>query len=63
MIDRNINVEKLTQEQLENAINQVSKQIQEEVDATCSKVNKLLNRYGLECRMEIAIEEIDKQDS
>ena len=58
MTKRKINVNKLGDTQLETAISKISEQINSEVDATCDKVNKLLSRYGLKCKMQIAIEEL-----
>lgn len=53
---RPINVDKLTDEQLEAAVQKIANKINEEVDATCEKVNKLLSRYGMSCKMQIVIE-------
>jgi hypothetical protein len=53
---RPINVDKLTDEQLEAAVQKIANKINEEVDATCDKVNKLLSRYGMTCKMQIVIE-------
>jgi len=56
-INRAIDVEKLGDEQLENAINKISNQITGDIDNICNKANELLNRYGLQCKMQIVIEE------
>jgi hypothetical protein len=62
MAKRKINVSKLDDSQLETAIHKISEQINSEVDATCDKVNKLLSRYGLKCKMQIAIEELNASE-
>jgi hypothetical protein len=58
MSKRHINVDNLGDKQLETAIQKISAQINSDVDATCDKVNQLLSRYGLRCKMQIAIEEL-----
>lgn len=56
---RNVSIEKLDDKQLEKTIDKISAKINKEVDATCSKVNQLLARYGLQCKMQIVFEELD----
>lgn len=58
MDKRVIQVNKLDNEQIEMAIQKISEHINDEVDATCNKVNELLIRYGLKCKMKIVIEEL-----
>lgn len=58
MTKRHINVDKLGDKQLETAIQKISAQINSDVDETCERVNQLLSRYGLRCKMQIAIEEL-----
>jgi len=56
---RSVNVEGLTDEQLESVIAQISDKILAMVNETCDKSNKLLNVYGLEAKMEIKIQRKD----
>ena len=53
---RSIDVDNLSDDQLEIAITKISNQINKEVDLTCEKANALLSRYGLICKMQILIE-------
>ena len=59
-MERKINVEGLTEEQMEQAINRVGQLIRDDVDATCERANRLLSRYGMACKMQIVIDEADK---
>lgn len=59
-MDRKINVEAFTEEQLAQASEALGVAIRNEVDATCEKINKLLDRYGLICKMEIVIGKPDE---
>jgi hypothetical protein len=52
---RSIDVEKLSDEQLSKAIDALSTKIRAKVDVTCSEINQMLERYGMTCRMEVAI--------
>jgi len=58
MINRTIDVNKLDDEQLNMAIEKISGKITAEVDATCDRVNELINRYGFKCKMQIVFEEL-----
>lgn len=62
MTGRAINVDKLTNEQLEKAVESLSGKITSEVDATCDRINKLLSRYGLKCKMQAVFEELAESD-
>lgn len=62
-IDRPINVEKMTDEQLETAIVKLSNKITTDVDAVCERANELLKRYGLSCKMQIVIEQLNLDDT
>jgi len=55
---RKVDVEKL--ENIEEVIAKISDKIKIINDEAVSKVNKLLNIYGLEAKMQIAINEIKK---
>jgi len=57
MTNRKINVEKLNDKQLQQAIDKVSELVNQEVAQVCDNVNKLLKRYGLKCKMQIVFEE------
>jgi hypothetical protein len=61
MVDRKINVEKLTDEQLEAAIASVSGKIGKITDKAITEANKLLARYGLVCKMQIAFEALTSE--
>lgn len=52
---RAIDVEKLSDEQLNKAIDALSTKIRAKVDTTCNEINDMLERYGMTCRMEVAI--------
>ena len=63
MIRRKINVENLTDEQLEAAVSAISVKVGEITQEAIKQANQLLARYGLECKMQIAFEAIsDKSD-
>ena len=46
-VDRKIDVNKLSNDELEKTIQVLGDQIRNDVDALCEKYNKKLNRYGL----------------
>lgn len=52
---RSVDVERLDTEQVEQLTEQISKKILAMVDETVDKANKMLNVYGLEAKMQIAI--------
>jgi hypothetical protein len=54
--ERKIDIEKLTEEQFEAAVQAVGKKVNEKVDAVCEEANKLLKRYGLSCKMHVVID-------
>ncbi len=60
---RSVDVENLSDEELERYINTISDKINLMVDDTCSKANKLLNIYGMEAKMTIVLQkrETDKE--
>jgi hypothetical protein len=53
---RSVDVNKLDTEQVEQLIEQISKKILVMVDETVAQANKMLNVYGLEAKMQIAIQ-------
>jgi len=63
MIDRKrkVDVEKLDDEQIEVVQDQVSAKIREITDKAVKDANKILAIYGLSCKMQIKIEESDKE--
>lgn len=58
MTKRKINLEKLDDDQLEQTITVLSNKITKDVDILCEEMNKTLLRYGLQCKMQIMIEEL-----
>jgi len=56
MNSHKISVEGFTEEQLEKAIEELGSAVRCEVDASCERINKLLNCYGLACKMQIVID-------
>jgi len=58
-----INVEQLADNDLQSAIDKISSKINLEVDRTCERANQLLARYGLKCKMQIAIYQDDETSS
>ena len=59
-ITRKIDVEKMSEEQLEKAILNISNKIKIDLEELINKSNQLLNRYGLACKMNILIDTEDK---
>lgn len=57
MNTKKVNVEKMSETQLNKAIKSISERITKNVDQTCEKANKLLSKYGLKCKMQIIITE------
>lgn len=53
---RKVDVEKLSQDQLDQLMIQMSDEINQIVDSACAKANSLLNIYGLETKMQIVIQ-------
>lgn len=54
---RFVDVEKLTDEQLEVVREQLGSKVREIEDEACEKANKFLSVYGLEVKMKIVIQE------
>lgn len=54
-VDRKIDVNKLSNDELEKTIQVLGDQIRNDVDALCEKYNKKLNRYGLACKLGVHI--------
>lgn len=57
---REVDVEQLNDEQVEVLIKEISKKVVAMVDETVEKANKMLNIYGLEAKMYVAILEKEK---
>jgi hypothetical protein len=58
-MSRKIDLEKLTKEQFQASIDKLIQQVDKEVDKSCGKVNQLLAKYGLKCKMQIVLEHLD----
>lgn len=56
---RKVNVEQLTEDQLNELTVEISKLINTIVDDACAKANNLLNIYGLETQMQIVLKKKD----
>lgn len=54
---RKVNVEKLDDKTVNNLEIELSKKVTEICDKACEDANKLLNIYGLQAKMQIALEE------
>lgn len=54
---RNVDVNKLNDEQIQLVIDELSKKVNLYVDEAIQKANQVLNIYNLEAKMEIAIVE------
>jgi hypothetical protein len=54
---RKVDVEKMDDKALEKTQDELSKKIIEIADKACEDANKLLNIYGLQAKMQIALEE------
>lgn len=65
--DRKIDVENLTDEQLQIAIDAISKKVKLEIEATIARINGLVSRYGLTCKLQASLEavspEVKEEDS
>ena len=57
---RKIDVDKLTDEQFEAAIKNIADKMSEDLKEVVDKSNKLLNRYGLACRVNLVVDTEDK---
>lgn len=58
---RHVDVEKLTDAEIEERINKIGDKIRLMVDETCNNANKLLNIYGLEAKMQIVFKKKDQE--
>jgi len=58
--ERKVNVKNINDDQLELLIAEISKKITKMVDSVCDKANRMLNVYGLQAKMQIAIQPIEK---
>ena len=54
---RKVNVEKLDDKTVDSLQVELSKKVTEICDKACEDANKLLNIYGLQAKMQIALEE------
>jgi hypothetical protein len=54
---RKVDVEKLDDKSIDNLQMEISKKITEITEEACEKANKLLNIYGFQAKMQIALEE------
>ena len=57
---RKVDVENLTEEQLQALIAQVGDKVRGMVDETCERANRILNVYGMHVKMQVVIEENDQ---
>ena len=55
--ERKVDVQQLDDKVVDNLQIELSKKVTEIVDEACEKANKLLNIYGLQAKMQIALEE------
>jgi len=60
MTTRKIDVDKLTEEQLEAAIKKITEKMNADLKEIVDSSNKMLNRYGLACRINLLIDTEDK---
>lgn len=58
---REVDVEKLNEEQVQLLMDQIGEKIRGMVDETCEKANKVLGVYGLQAKMQVLIQEKDKE--
>lgn len=54
---RNVDIEKVEDEKLEDLSNQIGEKVKNLVDNTILEVNKILAIYGMEAKMEVVITE------
>ena len=54
--ERSVNAEQLSAEQLELLAEQIGNKINGMVDDVCLKANEMLKIYGLEAKMQVAIQ-------
>lgn len=59
MIDRKINVEKLSDQQLEKAEKLISETVKKEIDKVVNKWNPVFAKQDLCCKMQVTIQEED----
>jgi hypothetical protein len=57
---RFVNVSKLSNEQADTLAGQMGEKITMITDEAVKKVNKILNIYGLEAKMQITVSKLDK---
>jgi hypothetical protein len=62
MNDRKINTDALSEDQLEASIKKLTQVIDKDVNETCERVNQLLARYGLKCKMQLVFQNLDDFD-
>jgi hypothetical protein len=56
---RKVDVDKLTEEQLQALIDQLGDKVRDMVDETCDRANVILKVYGLRAKMQVVIEQND----
>ena len=63
MIDRKrkVDIEKIDNENIDSLSNQLGEKVKIIVDKAIKDVNKILNIYGLQAKMQIALEPKDKE--
>lgn len=57
---RQVNVDKLNEEQIQVLIDQLGLKIRNMIDETCDRANQILNVYGMCVKLEVVIQPKDE---
>lgn len=59
---RNVDVSKLTEDQIDQLSNQIGEKVRLMIDDTCNKINDMLKIYGVQAKMQIVIQTLEDKD-
>ena len=60
---RHVDVEKLSSEQAEILSAQIGEKLREIVDKACGDANRIVNIYGMKCKMQFVLEPLKAQET
>lgn len=59
---RNVDVSKLTEDQIDQLSNQIGEKVRLMIDDICNKINDMLKIYGVQAKMQIVIQALEDKD-
>lgn len=60
--ERKVDISKMTLEQVDSLSNQVGQKVQQICDEAASKINEILNIYGMSAKMAIQFDKLDGKE-